>query len=362
MINNKHFTVKVYASNGTTFLTTFNASIIKTAPTFTVNINGGYGQCVLDLKLPFTNFGEGGNINYMNIVKIYCADTNNINGRLIYTGFISTYSPYKTAATEGVKITLLGMVSLLSLAYYKSGSSFTVTQTTKDPAAIMKLIIDHFNSVYANSLIKYDVGGTTVNTVGANISYTYTQNKWLDALVNTQKAIATAGWWFSIDKNGVLNLASKPGSATHSFTLGKDVDSITVDKTSENVVNQVEVQYVSSGVYDYNDAASIAIFGTREEIIADTSVTDAPTAQARAQGEVNNMKNGFIKAQITLNINADLENIFVGETCKILNLPASQTLFNNNMQIVSVNYAFDKAIIGLEQMPTFQNQIAALTS
>lgn len=43
----------------------------------------------------------------------------------------------------------------------------------------MKAIITHFNSIYAGSLLGYDSGGTTVDTVGVNVTYTFTERNGL---------------------------------------------------------------------------------------------------------------------------------------------------------------------------------------
>lgn len=360
MLINKKFSIKIYDSDGTTFLRTLKPSEVLNTPTFTSQINGGFGQCVLDLALPFDDFDEGVSIDFMNIVKIYAIDSDNTLGRLIYTGFISAYSPYLEAAEQGVKVTVLGMVSLLSLAYYKNGSNYTVAHVGEDPADIMKAIIDHFNTVYSGSLLGYDSGGTTVDTVGTNVTYTFDEDKWIDALQNAFGTVG-AGWFWHVDKQGQLYLKQKPASATHSFTIGKDIESITVNKSAEKVINKVHVKY-NGNTADDDDATSIAAFGTREAIASDDRIQDATTANQKAAQQVDDNKVEKIKAKMVINSSYDLETIKVGDTCKIQNLSLEQATFNDNMMIVSVNYSFDHVVIELEEQTKFSLELQKFIS
>lgn len=360
MQQNKRFTIKIYDTDGTTIIQTLQPSVLKSAPSFSSQINGGFGQCVLDLNLPFDDFGEGTDIDFMYIVKIYVGDMANPLGRLVYTGFISAYQPYIEASKSGVKVTVLGLVSLLSFAYYKNGSSYTVAHSTVDPAVIMKAIIDHFNSVYPGSFLGYDGSGTTVDTVGVNVTYTFTEKKWLDALKDAFKTV-DPGWWWAIDKSGQFYLKEKPATATHKFTIGKDIESITVDKSAENVKNKVRVKY-NGNTADDDDATSIARFGTREAIVSQDQVQNGATASQLAVQEVEDNKVEKIKAKIVINLNYDLESIQVGDTCKILNLNSAQQTFNDNMQIVSVAYSFDKVTIELEEQTKFSIELQKFIS
>lgn len=359
-MTNKKFTVKIYQNDGVTFIRSLKPSEVKGVPSFTSQINGGFGQCVLDLNLPFDDFGEGTDIDFMYIVKIYATDEDNTLGRLIYSGFISSYKPYIDGAKQGVKVTLLGLVSLLAFAYYKSGASFTVAHVGVDPSAIMKAIIDHFNTVYSGSLLGYDSGGTTVDSVGVNVTYTFSEDKWLDALQNAFGTVG-AGWFWHVDKQGQLYLKQKPVTATHKFTIGKDIEIIEVDKSAEQVKNKVRVKYGASTADD-DDATSIARFGTRESIVTDDRIQNGTTATQRAAQEVDDNKVEKIKAKITLNTNYDLESIKVGDTCQILNLSKDQSTFNNNMLIVSVAYNFDKVTVELEEQTKFSIELQKFIS
>src|SRR5205085_4033295 len=119
------------------------------------------------------DFDEGTTIDFMNIVRIYAVkvDTDALTQQedLIYTGFISKYESYTEGGDEGVRVTCLGLISLLMNSHYKAGSSFEVAHSSQDPQTIGRAIIDHFNTIYGGSLISYS-DDTTVPG-GVSVSF-----------------------------------------------------------------------------------------------------------------------------------------------------------------------------------------------
>ena len=144
----KTYLAKVYGQDGTTLRTTLTTEKpesgtgmhLKSVPTFSARINGGLGECVLDVKAPFDSFSEGTIIDFMCLVTVDAVVTDTEAKTQattrIYKGFISRYEPFVEAGDEGVRVTCLGLVSLLSLSYYGSANAYAVTQTTQDPEFI----------------------------------------------------------------------------------------------------------------------------------------------------------------------------------------------------------------------------------
>src|SRR5436305_12569277 len=129
---------------------------------------------LLDLNTPWDNF-DTSVVSPMNLVKLYAVVIDDAaltqTSTLIYSGYLSRAEPYLDASGDaGVRVTLLGLGSLLSRSYYKD-ADFTVVHSGQDPQDIGKAIIDAFNGVYGGSLIGYS--GTT-STVGTNVSVTFT--------------------------------------------------------------------------------------------------------------------------------------------------------------------------------------------
>ena len=354
----KKFQVKVYEDDGTTFLGVLTS--VRNEPTFRAEMNGGYGECVLDLNIAPDEIGSS-LIDYMRFVKIYVFSEIYPTGKLIYTGFISQYSPYIRGADEGVRVTLLGLVSLLNFDYYKNGSAYTVAHSAVDPAVIVKAIIDHANSVFPHSVLTYDTGGTSVATVGTNVTYTFENDKWLDALKNGVSQ-AGDGWWWLVDHVGEVWLQDKPASATHAFTIGKDIEEFNGEKTTEEIINATQVRY-DGGTQDDTDSASIAAYWRRGSIVEDSRIKNSATAVSRASTEVDGKKNPVKNLRMVINSNYDLESIRPGDTCKVRNWKLGDDLFGSNMQIVSMNYSLDRVELELEvSRRNFGKEIEKLTA
>jgi len=355
MAENKSYNIKVFDQDGSTAITNWSAQTVKNTPQFTSKINGGFGECVLDLDLPFDDFGEGNAVNFMNIVDIYAVDSDSPRGTRIYRGFVSQYEPYiEGRGEEGVRVSLLGLGSMLTFSYYKNGTSYTVNHTTQDPETIGRAIIDHFNTIYGGSLLTYD--GDSTDPVGTTVNMDFVDQKWFDSLRRVGEVSGT-GWWWKIDENGKYWLKDKPSSVTHKFTIGKDIVMIQAPKDSEKVVNDVQVRW-SAGNVDDSDATSQQTYGSgssptgkRSKIITDSNLTSSAAGTQRASKEIADNKDAKVKAVLTINDNYDLESIKVGETCKIQNYNKDSTFFDSNMLIVGLNYQGDTTRLELEGHP-----------
>lgn len=345
----KSFTVKVYSLAGA-YIETINPEAIKNDISFSSRINGGQGELVLDLDLPLDDFGEGSTIDYMNFVRIYEADAvNSATPRLIYTGFISAYKPYFKGGNQGVRVVCLGLVSLLALACYKDGAAYSVTQSAVDPAAIAQAIVTHFQAAYPGTPEWITYTGGSIDTVGTNVSYVFQNLKWADALQKTLE-LAGGGRWWHIGADGVLYFKAKPGTATHTFTLGKDLHEGEVEKNSEKIVNQFRVIRSGGTALDYSDATSQSAYGIREPAPeTDSNITDATTQNQRGDGEIADGKDPKVRGQYVINANYDLESIKPGDTCSVRNVKGGSTTFPDNMQITGVSYGPDFVTLDLEE-------------
>jgi hypothetical protein len=354
----KRYTYKVYGQDGTTLIATWADNVVTNTPNFTMQVNGGAGNCTLDCALDFDDYGEGVAVAYGNVVKIYCIEQTNPLGRHIYTGYISAYTPYFDGGKQGVKVELLGVVSLLMTGYYKDSGSFLVTVTGTDVSTVMTNIIDQANSVLPGTPFSYT--GSTVNASGNDVEREYTEKKWLEALTDTY-TMAPSGWYWTISPTGVLYMLERPLTASHTFTIGKDVQNLSAKKDGQKIVNSVRVEF-SAGTEDYTDATSVTTYGKRERYISETSITLDATAQLRAQQEVNNNKDAKIAVKLRINSLYDIESVKVGDTCKIRNYSMQNTTFSDNMLISQISYNADYIDIQLEEIETFGSELLSLLS
>lgn len=352
----KSYTVKIYRLDGT-YVKTQNPLKVTSEVRLTTKLNGVQGQCVIELALPIDDFDEGNSIKLMNVAKIYEADDENSPApRLIYTGYISQYAPFFSESTQGVRLTLLGIGSLLTLAYFKNGGSFTVAKNA-DPAQIMSDIIDHFNSVYPGNWLSH---GSSVQSVGTTVSYTFTDAKWLDALKKTFD-LSGSGWWWKIAENGELYFKQKPGTATHIFSIGGTISSGEILKNSEQIINALQVRWGGGPTtVDFSDATSITNYGRHEKITTDSSIGDGTSANQNGSKDVTDNKDPKIQAKLRINTTYDIESVKVGDTCTVVNVNNRSTLFSQNMLITSVSYTPDYIDIELENnQSTFADNFTA---
>lgn len=354
----KKYQAKIYSLAGA-YIKTINPKQIMNEVRFSSKIGGGQGQCILELNLPIDDFGEGVSIGHMRVVKIYeMDDTFNSSPLLIFTGFVSQYIPFFNDGTEGVRLILLGLVSLLSFAYYKNGSNFTITESAKDPAAIMRNVIDHFNTIYGGAWLSH---GANCVDVGTNVTYEFKDQKWFDAIKKAYD-LAGGGRFWTIRENGQLYFKAKPASPTHIFTIGKDIESGQIPKNNEPVVNKFQLRWNTSlaNTNDYSDAASITEFGTRENVDNDERITLITTADQRGNGEIADAKGEKIQAKLRINSKYNIESIHPGDTCSIQNIKKGCTVFGTNKIISSVSYDPEGVSIDLENdLPSFADTFNA---
>ena len=345
-----NFTIKIYNNDGSTYLGNILPNELLSYPQWSSIVNGGQGQCVLDLNRPFDDFGEGVTIQHGNIFRIYINDEVSPLGRLIYTGVVSQYVSYSDGSTEGVRIYLLGLYSTLQRTYYNAlapgGLNRNVTYTTTDPADMIKDTIDNWQTVTGSTLISYDQG--LINNTGQSNTAEFTSQKHLEQIKGIVSLVA-AGWYWLINEEGQFVLAEKPSTPTHRFTLGKNVISFNVQSTSEEIRNSVLVIH-DAGTYEQKDAASIAAYGLYEYNQDVEGISNDAQAQPIADRMIGEYKDPKQSIQITINDSYDIYSIKPGDTCKILNVPTGSSLDFDNLQIVKISYNENEATLELDSI------------
>lgn len=345
-----NFTIKIYNNDGSTYLGSISPNELLSYPRWSSVINGGQGQCVLDLNRPFNDFGEGVTIRHGNIFKIYINDEASPLGRLIYTGVVSQYVSYSDGAAEGVRVHLLGLYSILQRTYYNAlapgGLNRNVTYTTTDPADMIKDTIDNWQTVTGSSLIAYDQG--LINNTGQSSTIEFTSVKHSEQISGIV-ALAPSSWYWLINQDGQFVLSEKPSTPTHRFTLGKNVIDFNVQNTSEEIRNSVLVIH-DSGTYEQQDAASVAAYGLYEYNEDVKGISNDAQAQPIAERILGEFKNPKQSIQITINDSYDIYSIQPGDTCKILNVPTNSSLDFENLQIVKISYEENQATLELDSI------------
>jgi hypothetical protein len=339
----KKFAIKIY-NKSATFQKNLSEDIIESDISFTQQINGGQGELLIDLAIPFDDIPSY--IALFNFVRVYEVDTSNPTGRLIYTGWVSQVVPFSDGSRNGVRVICLGLVSLLTLSKYKDGASFDVAQSSVDPSAIIADIISTFQTAYPPSAGFEWIGtdavtgiraGSNVDAIGTNVTYTFQKLNWRDA-IDIVFGLSDPGWYWFVDAGGDFFFKEKSATPDHTFVIGRNIQSIEVPKSIEEIINDVTVAY-NGGTQNATDATSITAYGIRAEYIDRTADTnDATTALQIATKEVEDNKISKVEARMTINNTYDIESIRPGQTCQVLNYKKDANLFESNMLIVSTSY------------------------
>lgn len=342
---NKTYTIKIYTLAGA-FIKTIPSKLIMNEPRFVSRVGGGQGELQMELALTMDDFDEGVSIKAMNLVKLYEADDqNNLSPTLLYTGYISQYVPFFNEGAEGVKLTVLGLVSLLALDYYMNGSSFQVVASA-DPGQLMKNIIDHFNTVYPAGLLTYS-GGNIVDT-GVTVNNTFNDQKWLDALRKSYE-LGSSGRYWTIRENGQVYFKAKAVTADHRFTIGADASMGEIVKNSEQIVNYYQLRWGAvPTIANYSDATSIATYGRHALVESASEVTNATSADEKGNKKIADYKDPRVQAKLRINSTYNIETVKPGNTCAVFNSKQGSAVFPSIMLITSVSYSPDFIDIEIE--------------
>lgn len=346
----KQYNVKILARDGT-ILKTLSPKVLGAEPKFTNRINSISGAITLELNSKFDNFGEGEYIDFMNIVEVYSVALKSGTQieTLIFKGYIEEYRPYiDSSKKEGIQIVVQHIGALLSRSYVAD------YLYSADPSAIFKSIIDNFNTIYGGNLITYTLD--SIEDTGATVTVNVIDKRHSEAIQQVFET-SLADWYYYIDAIGVFHFHPKPSTATHTFTISKDIKSISASKSIKETINHIILKhkYYNGSTYldtttNYNEAISQAALGTGSpamgklsNIISVREVYTQDTADGYADKKFQELASPVLQAEITVTEPYNIDSIKVGDTCKIVNINSS--FFTNNMQIVQVDYSATEAKI-----------------
>ncbi|HWZ65637.1 MAG TPA: hypothetical protein VNX65_02445 [Patescibacteria group bacterium] len=368
LINNKDYYIKVYRS-GT------NGKLIDTIydfkwDSFRKQINGGLGDFSFTLSKPFDNFGQGNLIAHNNQVKMYVTDfETGPLGQLIYSGWIYAIETTIDGAKESVTVRCYGNVTKMATAILRSGNTVilytsptgltaTAPATASNIDTNFKSILDQYNANSTVAMVQYNAS----DIAAPNQMMTYTHDKdFITDALNLCKDLAPAGWYWYVPETNLIKFQNKATTPRHTFTFGKDFTKLTILNNADSVFNNLLFQdgHASLTILKrYYDQASINSLDDRWITFRDTRISSQQAADNFGNAYITNVKNPFkrITARIVDNnidqkIGYNIELIQPGDTCQFkgFNAITSQN-FNNNMQIVSVDYSADYADIEVEQL------------
>lgn len=358
---------KVYQEDGT-FVGTLNDVVSDLS--ISKEINGGDGPFTITLARKIDDFGEGTDIDFNYRIKVYLFDDYNPTGKLMANGYVVSYEPYLNNDEEGLTITCLSAISKLSNDYYRLGTSAVASELGVELATMrademMTAVINHYRSVETNSMIG-EPSGLTQTTDNAGNLFDFTlrlfNKKHLEALKEIARYFArykSNGYWFywRINTEGNLEVKNISQTATHKFTIGNHITSISGQKTIEGLVNRVyfwNEKGTTSSEYlklTTDDTDSQDDYDIVSEYINDSSVTNVTAASLLSSARVYDNKDPKVKIKIELNSNYDLSSIEPGQTCQIFNLKNNPYKLGEDkvLFIHSITYEVDHATLEIAE-------------
>lgn len=164
----------------------------------------------------------------------------------------------------------------------------------------------------------------SIDDTSTTVSYTFNTFTGMEAL-NKILELCPDGWYCYLDSAGLIQLHAKPGSADHTFTIGKDINAISPEKRTENIINKI--YFTGNGLYKvYARTGSISTYGLWADKYVDERVSITGTADIIAGRILDKNQDPEVRTIFTVLDNNgensgkgyNIENINVGDTCKIL--------------------------------------------
>lgn len=371
----KNFIALVSLANGT-YLSTWSDFTFET---FSLNINGGLGECVLKMARKFD--ASGNDMLLGNVVELRVTDKDTVTklgagaSMTIYKGYISMIEREANGAQESISIHLLGFYSLLSMDILKSGANTNLysdttsglvttssgtppTGTAADIALMARAVIDRYRAETTNPQINYDVADVPLTSTTG--TYRMSQKTYSDAL-NLLRKLAPLKTYFFIGADGLLKFKTGNTTPDHRFVIGKHISRIHAQSNIETMRNALLVwnglAIASGGFYKhYEDADSIATYGRRCATVYDTGIQSQAAEDLLGQKFIDENKAPEVKISATIidnngetNLGYDIESVLPGHTCSFSGFNVSlNEIFPYTMLITRVTYRLDSIDIEAE--------------
>jgi hypothetical protein len=350
----KRYFVKIYDINGN-FIGTSNSFSFDN---FKKTINGGIGPMTFELNRSFDDFNDGDDIEFMNEIQVWIVDDESGEaGQKIYSGYTDIKHPTVDENKEQVTINTLGYTARMSDILYKNGSTVEISESSTDPSTMIENILDRLAAEETiNNKITYTA--SSIDDTGNSGSYTFILKTCTEA-IEVARGMGPANWYWYVNADNTFYFKEKPTSATHTFTFGKNLMLLNVEKNLDELYNQVILWNNKTGVdallRSYSDTDSQNEYGLRIYKKSDSGWDNADSMDLYGNTFLATHKDPSIKTTVKIidsNFNShgyDIESIEPGDTCQILNLPTTSTVLGDNMTISTVTYYLDHVELQIEE-------------
>jgi hypothetical protein len=255
---------------------------------------------------------------------------------------------------------------LMALAFKPNSTTITAevvdfAYTATDPATMARAIMDNY--IAQGGVLTYTT--STIPLTGQLVDYTFSNNSILEALKMCQ-ALMPAGWYWYVDQaNNVVYFKQKTQSGSDvTFTVGKDIQGLTLEHREEAVINKVFVTggQINGGTnlyYKYTNSSSISSYGPWMDRYNNSNVTTSGTSFLIANAILTNHSAPEVRTTVELadsNGNTggyDLESIAVNGIGKVATFRNTGNTATDSLtiQISRFDYKPDKMTLVLSTVP-----------
>lgn len=247
------------------------------------------------------------------------------------TASVSNANPYangKLMSNSGSGWSNVSNSDLYFVTYTTDGAT-TIAYNSQDPSNILSAVVDNYNVQGGN--ITYT---GTIDTTSTTVSYTFNTQTILQC-INKIIELCPYNWYWYVDyATNLIHLHEKSTTADHTFTLGKDIRLMRIEKRIEDVVNTVYFSGGNTGSGENlylktQDASSVGQYGLRAKTYSDQRVTLSATATTISNNIIQSKSTPEIRLNISIadsNVSTggyDIETIKIGDIINIRNVKGS---------------------------------------
>jgi len=324
------YNIKVY-NKSLVYQETISLKKVEDISNFSADINGAVWNMNLTLDLKITNT----DFTIWDILKIYFKWTH------IFTWSILDIKKTYWSTVENIDLIMVWYGWLMT--------RLLKTETYSDIASnIAKDIIDDFNTEYWTNILSYDVG--SIPTTIWTIDLVYNNKNYLECL----RELSNTVWLkFYIDIDGKVYFRDKNAYINHKLTTKKDVDNLVITEEGREIVNTLILKY-TWWTKTYTDAWSITTYWVKEKYLDKSSeLVNVTTADEYGASYLVENADEKKKIEVIVNNKYDYFTIKCWDTLKVRNTGYAI----NNLQIVKIDYSYEKATLQLEKAYSFANEI-----
>lgn len=328
----KTYVVKTYNLNWT-YKETINPDHIINEISFSAWLDGWLWQLQIQTDYPLADTSY----KWWEYVKVWLFDEfhDKDTWKLIYYWFISQIQRKAEQSREYTTFTCLWVWSLLKSIIYTNGN---YSQTCYN---MMTNIRSFFNNYYANVITVW----TIANDITTTQAWTWTYNNCFDCFTKIAEAI----WYhWTVDWEWKLNLFTPSTRSKHIVHMWKEVTSIQINKSIEEIVNNFYLAR-SGAQSTYTDSTSQSTYWRKDKYEMNSNLNSATTMNQYGNSYIANNKNPKQSIQIVLNDEYPYEDIKPWDKISVLNTDLT-TL--NDLVITKIQYKTDQCVITIDYEDT----------